>query len=283
MNDKVRFDIWNEPNEAIFWNKGWEQYHLMWNTAVQTIRSRFPQAPIVGTSASKYDPLLLQSRLDRFKADGTVPDIWCWHFSADPVADAEHARAMLNKAGYPNVSLSMNEYLYENEQNPGKLAWYLARLQRTEIAWAAHAIWADCCYHGLLDGALTLDAEGNRLTKGEYWVYRTSAAATGKLVYSEGAQDVDLIATRDDDTHQITALLGSRNFKGSATVKLSGLDKIPFPLTAKVHATVKRIVNGITPGLTDEFDTVLSVKKGTVEINLPWKETTDAYVVVLTF
>jgi hypothetical protein len=279
INDMVRFDIWNEPDIKDFWTKGTEQYHAMWNAAVNTIRARFPHALIVGPSTSGYKHNDLQDRLNRFKADGTVPDIWSWHFSVDPVADADDARTMLKEAGYPDMKLDMNEYLLEGEQKAGTLAWYLARLQRSKIDWASHAIWANCCHAGLLDNTLVL-SDGQRITTGEYWVYQSSASLTGKALYSEGASGVDLIATRDDDTHHLTVLLGSKNFKGTLTVKIDGLDKMPFSVSGKkVKAVIKRIADGIIAGPTLESEKVLPVKNGSVEIVIPWIETSDAYFI----
>jgi hypothetical protein len=282
INDKVRLDIWNEPDGKDFWNKGTEQYHAMWNAAVNTIRARFPHALIVGPSTSNYKHDDLQERLNRFKAAGTMPNIWCWHFSKDPVADADDARAMLKAAGFSELKLDMNEYLPPQDQKPGKLAWYLARLQRSKIEWAAHAIWANCCHAGLLDNILVLSDDGKRLTTGEYWVYQSSASLTGRVLLSEGASGVDLIATRDDNTHSLTVLLGNKDFKGTVTVKINAMDKIPFlTSTQKVVAALQRIPNGmlVSPVILPEF--VVNVADGTVEVPITWDETSDAYLLTI--
>ena len=46
----VAYDIWNEPDESIFWAPGTNttQYFQMWDTAVKTIRSLAPGALLLG-------------------------------------------------------------------------------------------------------------------------------------------------------------------------------------------------------------------------------------------
>ncbi|MDR2086614.1 MAG: hypothetical protein LBP72_05505 [Dysgonamonadaceae bacterium] len=275
INDFLRFDIWNEPDNAEFWNRTSEQYHQMWNTAVNLIRSRFPNAVIVGPSTAAFKHDDMQTCINRFKTDGTFPDIWSWHFSADPVADAADIRAMLTTAGYPGMKLDMNEYLDPSQLRSGMLAWYLARLQRSGIDWAIHAIWADCCDKGLLDGALAL-VDGRRVTKGEYWVYRASALLPEKVLQSAGDKGIDLIAARNDEARKISILLGSEKFSGTALVHISGMDKT-FPNASNVCVTVKRIADGIISGPAVEYEKMLPVKNGSVKVVLPWNVKSDAW------
>ena len=237
LDDKVRFDIWNEPsNNGGFWPRPIAQYYQMWDTAVEVIRDFYPEALIVGPSSDGYNGTTQQNFLNHYVAAGTMPDIWNWHFSRDPVVDAADMRARLTAAGYPDMPMTMNEYLLNNsagrEWQPGHLAWYLARLQRTEIESASLAIWSNCCVSGLLGGALVNQA-GERRPGGHYWVYNYSAQATGQLLATNNNGGlVDLLATRDDAAQKISILLGARatnpnTFSGTLTLEVDGLDDAP--------------------------------------------------------
>jgi hypothetical protein len=38
MVDGVVFDIWNEPDYALFWERSWDQYLEYWNHAYHFLR-----------------------------------------------------------------------------------------------------------------------------------------------------------------------------------------------------------------------------------------------------
>ncbi|MDR1426652.1 MAG: hypothetical protein LBJ08_02695, partial [Bifidobacteriaceae bacterium] len=295
LNNQVRFDIWNEPaDNAGFWPRLREQYWLMWDTGVRTIRALYPQAVIVGPSSGTYNGTREQLYLDHFHTESTMPDVWNWHFSTDPVADAVNMRARLvaKDPAYATIPLTMNEYLLNNsgtnEQTAGHLAWYLARLQRTEISGAAHAIWNNCCGSGRLCSALTMESAQLRTT-GEYWVYEASASATGQVVQSVGAVGgVDVLATRDDTAKKIQLLMGARansgsRFDGTATAQIAGLDDAPAIAGAgRVRVTVKHLANGRLDAPVTVSSVVVPVVDGAVSVPVAWADYHDAYTVTLT-
>jgi len=282
LNSKVRFDIWNEPAaNSYFWPRSMSQYYQMWNKGVQTIRALYPQAIIVGPSIPNYHWPTLQNYLNQAKAAGTMPDIWNWHFSGEPVADANEARTQLTAAGYPNMPIAMNEYLYSDQQFAGFSAWYLAQLQRAGYESASHAIWNNCCGSGLLDGLL-VNQGGTLQRTGAWWVYKASADATGQVVTSAGAGGIDLLATRDDSAQRGSILLGSRGtFSGTATVQATG---IPSALLSggQARIVVQRLAEGVLAAPITVSDTTVAVSGGAATITIPWTTTSDAYSVVIT-
>ena len=48
----VQWDIWNEPNITIFWNRPISQYLELWRRTYQRIRAEFPSQLIVGPSCA---------------------------------------------------------------------------------------------------------------------------------------------------------------------------------------------------------------------------------------
>ncbi|WP_369371841.1 hypothetical protein AB1046_00570 [Promicromonospora sp. Populi] len=279
LNDDVRFDIWNEPAaNSYFWPRSQEQYYQMWNKGVQTIRALYPDAIIVGPSIPNYHWPTLQNYLNQARTAGTMPDIWNWHFSGEPLADANEARSQLAAAGFPNMPIAMNEYLYSDQQFAGFAAWYLAQLQRARYESAVHAIWNNCCGSGLLDGLLVNTGSGVQTT-GAYWVYKASADATGTVVQSAGAGGVDLLATRDDSARSVSVLLGSRGtFSGTLTAQLSGIPS-SFLQNGRVRVVVQRLVEGALPEPLTISDTNATVNGGNLSVTVPWTSTTDAYSV----
>ncbi|MFC4996239.1 hypothetical protein ACFPIJ_00155 [Dactylosporangium cerinum] len=154
----------------------------MWNTAVTEIRRLDPAAVIVGPSYSGYNHGWLDAWLARTKADGTLPGVLNWHFGNDPLADSNDAKAIMSARGVGPLPMTIDEYLFSQQQQPGYLAWYLARLAPSDVSAAAHAIWSDCCTAGTLDSVLN-----NGQPTGQWWVYRAYAQLTGNLVATNGA------------------------------------------------------------------------------------------------
>ncbi|WP_157759536.1 hypothetical protein [Cellulosimicrobium cellulans] len=281
LKDSVRFDIWNEPAEnSYFWPRSQAQYHQMWNAAVRTLRDLYPDAVIVGPSIPNYHWPTLQSYLDQAKAAGTMPDIWNWHFSGEPLADAAEARARLADAGFAGMPIAMNEYLYSDQQFPGFSAWYLAQLQRAGYESASHAIWSDCCDQGLLDGLLVRSG-GDLLTTGRYWVYKASADATGEVVRSVPAGGVEVLATRDQGAARASVLLGSRGtFTGTLTLRV---ENVPAWLRGggEVHAVVERLADGVQAAPAVVSSAPVTLSGSTATIAIPWAAAKDAYSVRL--
>ena len=195
------------------------QYYEMWNTAVKTIRSLDPKAVIVGPSIADYDHATLLSILTQAKAAGTVPNILNWHFGTDPVANAADARAIVASLGLPPMPMTINEYLFANQQDPGRQRLVAGPAAALGVQSASHAIWANCCEDPVLDGLL--DGSGSSVTTtGSYRTYVT-AAAPGTLLASKGSANVDLLATRDTSAQRVSALLGSNGFTGDVQARFA--------------------------------------------------------------
>ncbi|ACU71524.1 hypothetical protein Caci_2607 [Catenulispora acidiphila DSM 44928] len=282
----VAYDIWNEPDGTGFWQRGVNsaQYYQMWDTAVREIRRLSPSATIVGPSYSGYNHTWLDGFIGQTKADGTVPSVLNWHFGTDPAADSADAAAIVAAHGVSPLPLSINEYLFGNQQTAGYTAWFLDRLAVSNVGAAAHAIWSDCCVAGTLDSVLG-GTGALAAPTGQWWTYRAYASLTGNLVSaSSGNTGVAVAASADRNAGQANVLIGNNSGQtGTTTVTVQGLGSTPW-LTAgsTVHATLLRIPDS-TP-LSQPIavsDSDVTVSNGRISLPATFQSGTDAFWLVL--
>jgi hypothetical protein len=284
----VNFDIWNEPDGTAFWAPGVNttQYFAMWDSAVREIRRLDPGATIVGPSLSGWQYANLGPFLDHVKSANTVPNILNWHFSGNPVADAQTADQLLAARGITGVALSINEYIFSNQQNAGYEAWYLAQLAKSGIKNADHAIWTDCCVAGTLDSTLVPDGNGNLQPTGQWWVYRDYAQITGQLVaVNNNGGSTDAVASEDQSAGRAAILLGdSSGNTGTTNLTVNGLSSRPWLAgSAGIAVTVQRVPdqNPLSAPITVGTQ-IVAANAGSVQIPITWQAGNDAYFVTLT-
>ena len=213
----------------------------MWDTAVTAIRSAAPGGASSGPSLCGLQPQQHHPFLDHAKAAGTVPDIVNWHFSGTPVADAATMRQLLDSKGLGGRELTMNEYLYADQQNAGHTAWYLGQLAESGIQSASHAIWSDCCASDTLDGILVRTGSGLRPT-GQWWVYKAYAEMAGSLARVDTQGDLDAVASVDPSAERAAVLVGGRDSQTpAADLDLRGLTTGALSGGNGVTVTVLRI------------------------------------------
>ncbi|HEX4223792.1 MAG TPA: hypothetical protein VHZ97_15605 [Pseudonocardiaceae bacterium] len=283
----ANFDIWNEPDGAAFWAPGVNttQYFAMWDAAVREIRRLDPSATIVGPSLSGWQYANLGPFLDHVKSANTIPNILNWHFSGNPIADAQTANSLLAARGITGVKLSINEYIFSNQQNAGYEAWYLAQLAKSGISNADHAIWTDCCVAGTLDSTLVPDGSGNLQPTGQWWVYRDYAQVTGQLVaVNNNGGSTDAIASEDQNAGRVTILLGdSTGNTGTTSLTINGLTSRPWLASGTgIAVTVQRIPdqNPLSAPITVSTQ-IVAAGANTVQVPINWQAGNDAYFVTL--
>ncbi len=281
----VRFDIWNEPAGAFFppgFNT--EQYYRMWDSAVRTLRRVVPDAEIVGPSLWDFSPNNIAPFLDHTQAAGTLPTILNWHFSHDPVADTQTAASMLAQRGITGVGLTMNEYIHAPEQRAGYSAWYLARIARSGIDSASHAIWDECCAAGLLDGLLVRGGDGVLRPTGRWWVYRSYAELTGDLVRVDSSGAADAVAAVDRARGRAGVLVGDSS-GGTPAVDLTvnGIASAGVAGPGGVQVTVQRIPDASPLGQPVTVSTqTLPAGTDTAHVSLAGQAAQDAFFVTVT-
>jgi hypothetical protein len=284
----VEWDIWNEPNISLFWNRPQSQYFAMWQRAYQRIRAAFPAQSIVGPSLAGVPSTSgswWTQYLDFVRSSNTVPDIVSWHsLPGDPVANVAAADASLGSRGIPHPKpYQINEYGASNEQNPGDGAWYIARLERAG-ADGLRANWASGGnLHDDLGNLLVRNSAGRYQPKGEWWAYRFYASQTGQLVATKPSPGYDPFATKAAGVARI--LVGGGGTTGNVAVALQRLDTTSGVVqNNQVRVIVQRIpYNGgaaVQSPVTIQ-DSVATVSGNALTVNLPHTTVDDALSITL--
>jgi hypothetical protein len=283
----VQWDIWNEPDYKPFWDRPQSQYLAMWKRSYQKIRTAFPNAVISGPStvskpntSSWWAPFL-----DYVKANNVEPDIYSWHdLPGDPVAGADAVRSALSARSLTTSRpFQVNEYAQRAEQNPGRGAWYISRLERAGVD-GLRANWGDGSLHDLEAGLLTKNSAGQYLPKGEWFLYRYYGSQTGNIVKLTPGTGTDGVATKDNTAKNAKILLGSNGNTGTVTVGLDRLDTTSVVEGGKVRAVVQRIPNnggGAVTGPVTVSDQTLTVGNNSASLTVPWTDSSDGYTVTL--
>ncbi|GLX05004.1 cellulose binding domain-containing protein [Microbispora sp. NBRC 16548] len=287
QGNTVQWDLWNEPNITLFWNRPQSQYFEMWKRAYQRIRAAFPSHLIVGPSFAGVPSTggWWTQYLDYVKANNVVPDIVSWHsLPGDPVANVATANTTLDSRGIAHARpYQINEYGASNEQNPADGAWYIARLERAG-ADGLRANWAGGSnLHNDLANLLTHNSSGQYQPKGEWWVYRFYGSQTGQIASVTPSSNYDAFATKTSGTAKI--LLGGGRTTGNIAVNLQRLDTTSgIVQNNQVRVLVERIPynnGGAVTGPVTVSNTVATLSGNSTTINLPHTAVDDTFTITL--
>ena len=283
----VEWDIWNEPNITLFWNRSQAQYFELWRRTYQRIRTAFPNQLIVGPSCACVPSTggWWTQYLDFVRANNVVPDIISWHsLPGDPVANVATANTTLDSRGIAHPRpYQINEYGASNEQNPGDGAWYIARLERAG-ADGLRANWAGGSnLHNDLAGLLTRNSSGQYQPKGEWWVYSFYASQTGQIVSTTPSTSYDGFATKTSGSAKI--LVGGGRTTGNVAVNLQRLDT----LTGVVQNNQVRVVvqsipfnnGGAVSGPVTVRDSVATLSGNATTVNVSHANIDDTSTITL--
>jgi hypothetical protein len=282
----VQWDLWNEPNISLFWNRPQSQYFDMWRRAYQRVRAAFPAQLIVGPSCACVPSTSgwWTQYLDFVRANNVVPDIVSWHsLPGDPVANVAAANTTLDARGIPHPRpYQINEYGASNEQTPGGGSWYIARLERAG-ADGLRANWAGGAnLHNDLGGLLVRTSAGQQ-PKGEWWAYRFYGSQTGQIASVTPSPAYDAFATKAAGNAKV--LVGGRGTTGNIAVNLQRLDTTSgIVQNNQVRALVQRIPhNGgaAVPGPVTIQNTVVTLSNNAATVNLPHSNAEDSFTITL--
>jgi hypothetical protein len=289
----VAYDIWNEPDESIFWAPGMNtaEYFQMWNTAVSTLRSLAPGAALLGPSLAadpEQNPSEWQTWLSTVKAAGTLPNEITNHLEGDgddPVAVASAINGDLSSNGISAIPLSANEFLPSDQQTAGQSAWYLARFAQSSYATAIRGNW-NCCLTPNLTGIIVSNGSGGYSYTGQWWTFRSYADLTGSLVATSGEVGTTAISAAEDSSRRrAVAVIGDENgYTGAASVAFTGLSSVSWLANSgSVHVTVYRIpdsspLNSPVVVLSENAST----SSGSITVPLTFQASHDAFAIYLT-
>jgi hypothetical protein len=284
----VQWDIWNEPNITLFWNRPQAQYFELWRRTYQRIRAEFPNHLIVGPSCAcvpSTTHAFWNQYLDFVRANNVVPDIVSWHsLPGDPVANVAAATATLDPRGIPHPRpYQINEYAAPNEQNPGDGSWYIARLERAG-ADGLRANWAGGGnLHNDLASLLLRNAAGQHQPKGEWWVYRFYGSQTGQIASVTPSVSYDAFATKAPGVAKV--LVGGGGTTGNIAVNLQRLDTTSgIVQNNQVRVVAQRIPHnngGAVQGPITIHNSVVTLSNNATTVNLPHTNADDTFTITL--
>ncbi len=284
----VQWDIWNEPNLNLFWNRPQAQYLELWRRSYQRIRAEFPSHLIVGPSCACVPTTTgawWGQYLDYVRANNVIPDIFSWHsLPGDPVANVAAANTTLNSRGIPHPRpYQINEYGAADEQNPGDGSWYIARLERAG-ADGLRANWASTAnLHNDLGNLLVRNAAGQHLPKGEWWVYRFYGAQTGLISSVTPSPAYDAFATKATGVAKI--LVGGGGTTGAIAVNLQRLDTTSgIVQNNQVRVIAQRIPHnggGAVQGPVTIQNSVVTLSGNGTTVTLPHTNADDTFTITL--
>jgi len=284
----VQWDIWNEPNITLFWNRPQAQYFELWRRSFQRIRAAFPNQLIVGPSCAcvpSTTHAFWNQYLDYIRANNVVPDIISWHsLPGDPVANVAAANATLDPRGIPHPRpYQINEYGAPDEQNPADGAWYIARLERAG-ADGLRANWAGGnILHDMLGNLLLRNSAGLHVPKGEWWAYRFYGSQTGQIAAVTPSANYDAFAAKANGSARI--LVGGGRTTGNIAVNLQRLDTTSgIVQNNQVRVRVQRIPHnngGAVQGSVTIQNSVVTLANNGTTVNLPHTAINDTFTVTL--
>ena len=283
----VEWDIWNEPNITLFWNRPISQYFELWRRTYDRIRAEFPTHLIVGPSCAcvpSTTHAFWNQYLDFVRATNTVPDIVSWHsLPGDPVANVAAANATLDPRGIPHPRpYQINEYAAPDQQNPSGGAWYISRLERAG-ADGLRANWAGGQnLHNDLASLLVRNSAGQHLPRGEWWTYRFYGSQTGSIASVTPSASYDAFATKDTGVAKV--LIGG-NATGDIEVNLRRIDATTgIVQDNRVRVVVQQIPyndGGAVQGPITIQDSVVALSDNATRVNLPHANARDAFTITL--
>ncbi|HZM79112.1 MAG TPA: RICIN domain-containing protein [Candidatus Limnocylindrales bacterium] len=284
----VQWDIWNEPNITLFWNRPQAQYFELWRRTHQRLRAEFPNHLIVGPSLAGVPSATggwWGQYLDFIRSSSTIPDIFSWHsLPGEPVANVAAANTSLNSRSIAHPRpYQINEYASPSEQNPGDGSWYIARLERAG-ADGLRANWAGGAnLHNDLASLLVRNSAGQHLPKGEWWVYRFYGSQTGQIVSVTPSVSYDAFATKATGVAKV--LVGGGGTTGNIAVNLQRLDTTSgIVQNNQVRVLAQRIPhNGGNPvaGPITIQNSVVTLSGNATTVNLPHSNADDTFTLTL--
>jgi hypothetical protein len=281
---------------------------------VLIVRSRMPNAKIIGPEYAAYDQNRLQTFLSFAKANNVLPDVLAWHEIIQPSGcgvgpavvacsgtDVDYIgqysfdsrvatirNYMTSTLGLAQpIPIEVDESLTPNTHlRPGGFVASAVTAQRNGLrnigiaCWTENISGADNCSVSSLNGAITPDLAHKR---SRWWAVKSYADLAGRYRQVTGADGFDGLASWDSASQTIRMTLANIGGQSSTNLVLSNMASA----TANQHAavTVQRIQDqGETTVDTLPAPTTLNltVSGGILTIPITGSAQWDAYAITIT-
>ncbi|MEN3540112.1 hypothetical protein AAH991_33725 [Microbispora sp. ZYX-F-249] len=277
VTNVIGWELWNEPDWT--WNTSAAgSFNDGWTRTYRAVRALDSTTPIVGPSTSYYNRSWLSSFLSSAKATGTLPDVICWHELGDPTAIAAHIadyRALESSLGISPRRISINEYAATSEVDvPGRIASYVAKLERGGVESAHRAFWYE---YGTLNGLVV----NNSQPTGTWWLYKWYGDMAGRMVTTTPATQTGLdgFASYDATRKIVNVVFG--NESGTNTVRVTGIGALGSSVRVTLQSTpASGRFTAVTAPTTVSTSTY-TVSNGQISVSVPNMSATSAYNLVI--
>ena len=111
------WEVWCEPDGTTsMWDRGFDGYIPFFITVFKRLKQEFPEIKVGGPALCWFNKDCMDKFCIACKDAQIEPDFLSWHcYTADAVdliRQPAHARKILNRHGFPNTEISINEWHY---------------------------------------------------------------------------------------------------------------------------------------------------------------------------
>jgi hypothetical protein len=271
------YELWNEPDftwdtsAAGPFNDGWVR-------TFQRVRARDSLTPIVGPSSATYNESFLRSFLTFARDHNALPDVICWHElsqTSGPIASHVTAYRNLERSlGISPRPIVINEYAWTDEVDvPGKVAGYIAQLERAGVESAQRAFWFE---YGTVNGLVV----NNNQPTGTWWLYKWYGDMAGSMVTTtRTSSGLDGFASYDSTRRIVNVALGAGS--GTNTVRLTGMSALNGAVRVLIESAPNSGRFTAVSAPTTVSNTAATVSGGTLSVQVPNMDAARAYHVVV--
>ncbi|MGW6505345.1 CBM35 domain-containing protein [Nonomuraea angiospora] len=277
VSNVIGWELWNEPDYT--WNTAAAgNFNDAWVRTYRAVRALDTLTPIVGPSTATYNRSWMQSFLTNAKNTGTLPDIICWHELQNPTriaSDIADYRNLESSLGISPRRISINEYAATGEVDvPGRIASYVAKLERGGVESAHRAFWYE---YGTMNGLVV----NNNQPTGTWWLYKWYGDMAGNMVTTTTTTTTGLdgFAAYDGTRKIVNVVFG--NEAGTNTVNLTGLGALGSSVRVTLTSTPSSGRFTAVTAPTTISTTTQTVSGGRLSVSVPGMVATSAYQLVV--
>ncbi|GLY40288.1 hypothetical protein Amsp01_063110 [Amycolatopsis sp. NBRC 101858] len=275
VSNVAAWEIWNEPDWT--WNTAAAgDFTAGWTRTVQRIRTRDTLTPVAGPGYSGWDATRMRAFLTNAKNTNTVPDLVVWHelnhSSAAIAADVAAYRSLESSLGISPRQIFINEYAWTDEVDvPGRVANYVAKLERAGVAGADRAFWYE---YGTVNGLVVNTTQPT----GTWWLYKWYGDMAGSMVSTTppAQTGLDGFASYDSARKRVDVVFGDES--GTNSVRVTGL-------SGTVRVTLESTPSSgrftAVPAPTAISTSTYTVANGQITVPVPNMSATSAYHLVV--
>ena len=260
------WDIWSEPDTNAYWKGNWAQLLETYQRGYNAIKSVAPNAKVVGPGTTEFDHAFDSSptksiadfvyELSRPPYNVRLQAV-SWHeLGSLPSSMPGHAQTLRDFFVNPTYfspayvpELHVNEYAQPNStQIPGWIVGWLYYAEQADLDWFSRACWTmwesgSYSYSNCLMGLEGVFMRDMVTPQQPYYVYKTYAevAASTRIVATSTDIEVNALASKNDTSSTIKAMVGVHNKTASSSVDVV-FTNYPYS-TSSAEVTVRKLIN----------------------------------------